>query len=128
MPYSKPQPDRHALGTDPAIICFNCNEPGHYAKDCKKPKWDKAHVRTAHTAIAEGPDEGEGKPEPPDQGSQQLSRSQGDQSEEDKLMEIDVYDNDWYEQDSDTEQMFAMQDRDVTKGQGEKARLRKVQL
>ena len=126
--YSKLQPDRHALDTNPAIICFNCNKPGHYAKDCKKPKWDKAHIRAAHTAISEEPDEGEVEPKPPDQGSQQLSRSQGDQSKEDKLMEIDVYDNDWYEWDSDTEKMCTMQDRDATKGQGEKAQFWKVQL
>jgi hypothetical protein len=112
----------------PAVICFNCNKPGHYAKDCKKPKRDRAHVRAARTAIVEEPEEVGNEPEPSEHGSQRLTESQGGRSGEDELVEVDVYDNDWYERDSDTEQMFAVREEGPTNNQGDKARFRKVQL
>jgi hypothetical protein len=125
----KPQlpPERDTSGA-PAVICFNCNKPGHYAKDCRQSKRDKAHVRAARTAVTEEPDEVEDEHEPPEHGSRRSSESQGGRSDEDELVEIDVYDNGWYERDSDTEQMFAIREEDPAKGQGDKARFRKVQL
>ena len=41
-------------------------------------------------------------------GSQQSIVSLGGQSADDHLVEVDVYENDWYEHDDDTDNMFAM--------------------
>jgi hypothetical protein len=41
-------------------------------------------------------------------GSQQSAASKGGQSEEDHLVEVDVYENDWYEHEDDTDQMFTI--------------------
>jgi hypothetical protein len=144
--YTKPQvPDKNTSGAEPTVICFNCDEPGHYARDCKKPKRDKSHIRAAHTAIMEEMDEtgnGHGKnnePTPSERSSHRSNGSRGSRDDEDELVEVDVYDNDWYERESDSENMFAIREGDristvkphldePTQNNEDKARFRKVQL
>jgi hypothetical protein len=51
--------DRDKIATIPTredMICFNCEEPGHYTRDCKKPKQIKLHMQAAHTAIIDEED------------------------------------------------------------------------
>ena len=51
--------DKDRLATIPAgedVICFNCDKPGHYARDYNKPKWDKSHICAAHTAMVDKQD------------------------------------------------------------------------
>jgi hypothetical protein len=138
-PHDKDRPAANPAGED--VICFNCDEPGHYARDCKKPKRNKAHVRAAHTAIVgnEDPDDIGREDQAPEHGAQQSVGSHGYQSDEEELIEVEVYDNnDWYERASDTENMFAMGEmsrvpmvkthEDGLAQDVDKARIRKVHL
>jgi hypothetical protein len=45
--------DKAVATASPDVICFNCDEHGHYARDCKEPKHNKEHVQAAHTAIVD---------------------------------------------------------------------------
>jgi hypothetical protein len=107
--------DKATAAASPDVICFNCDEHGHYARDCKKPKRNKEHVRAAHTAIVdeeEADDTGQ-EYQASEHNDQQPNGSQGHQSDDDELVEIDVYDNnDWYERESDSDPMFAIREAD----------------
>ena len=102
--------DKAVAAASPDVICFNCDEHGHYARDCKKPKRNKEHVRAAHTAIVDEEADDTGQEyQASENNDQQLNGSQGHQSDDDELVKIDVYDNnDWYERESDSDPMFAM--------------------
>ena len=41
-------------------LCFNCNQPGHYAQQCPRPRRKPDHLRAAHTELPDGSsDEGD---------------------------------------------------------------------
>ena len=98
-----------AIPTGEDVICFNCEEPGYYARDCKKPKWNKLHVRTAHTAIIDEENNDDQDNQLSAHSDQPSTGSQGYQSDEEEMVKVDVYDNnDWYDHVSDTEHMFVI--------------------
>jgi len=37
-----------------ASVCFNCNQPGHYAQQCLRPCKRPDHLRAAHTELPNG--------------------------------------------------------------------------
>ncbi|KAG6834727.1 hypothetical protein H0H93_007799 [Arthromyces matolae] len=121
--------------------CFNCGHGGHFAKDCPHPRTgQRAHIRAAHTMIQsdhENDEQGDALSrvsDDEDARSVQSSRAEDmDVDEEgDEYVTVDVYDNDYYTRDDESEHLVAMTDYPVeeTIPQDEPAqvRMRQVQL
>lgn len=69
-------------------------------RECPEPQKPKVHIRAAHTAIPEDPDEAD------DEDQDGEKNEAAEESEKEEYTKVDVYDNEWYEQDTDLEQMF----------------------
>ena len=101
------EPNSHRAG----VVCFNCGKLGHFRRDCKKPCQE--YVWAAHTDVAGKPASianghtwgGECTSTKP--GSNKSDNNHHSSNEE--LVEVDVYENDWYECEDDTDHMFAME-------------------
>ena len=109
--------DKNNHAAKAAVTCFNCGGLGHYARDCKKLRKDQVYIQAAHTEVADQPSHGDGGDEPQEGhapsecGSQWSMASQGAKSGDDHFVEVNVYENDWYEWDDDTDNMFTMRGR-----------------
>ncbi|KAG6875763.1 hypothetical protein C0992_002471 [Termitomyces sp. T32_za158] len=107
-----------------ANACFRCGRPGHYANDCPgnigcqgdKPR---AYVHTVHTAVPN--DDVVDSGNEPDVEDDEVDNLMGNVSEDntaseagehpgDEFIKVDVYDNDYYAWESDTEFMGALMD------------------
>lgn len=99
------------------VTCYNCGKVSHYARDRKKDNKTKDHIRASHMVIADDPGPEGNKNDQhhervPSICSSQCSAGSRGHQEVDDLVEIDVYNNDWYEHEFDAENMFTMQDID----------------
>ncbi|KAG6896337.1 hypothetical protein C0992_008925, partial [Termitomyces sp. T32_za158] len=107
-----------------ANACFQCGRPGHYANDCPgnngcqgdKPQ---AYIRTVQTAIPD--DDVINSGNKPDVKDDEVDNLIGNVPEDDaaseagehpgnEFVEVDIYDNDYYARESDTEFMRALTD------------------
>jgi hypothetical protein len=110
--------DRDKLNSGPGKqedLCYKCSKPGHFAKD--HFPGGKLHLRVAHTEVQDNLEdkniedhESSSSRTEPDNGGQNDPNS-----DDEEVVEVDVYDNDRYERDSDTERVFAARDQDEAK-------------
>ena len=114
------QPGNHGSSTP---TCFNCGEVGHMSYECKKPKKNRAFVRAAHTAAmddgAEADDEQDREAIASPEDVQDIDRPESEPASEsgDELIEVEVYDNEYYTRDNDTERAFAMTEAPIEDNQ-----------
>jgi hypothetical protein len=90
------------------ILCFICNQPGHLAHDHEPD--GKVHIQATHMEQSDGEANGEREedntkslhhePEADDHNAPQHS--------DNKMVEIDAYNNNWYEWASVLKQMFTI--------------------
>jgi hypothetical protein len=98
-------------------LCFICNQPGHLT--CNHEPDSKVHIRAAHTERSNGEANGEREEDNTKSLHHESKANDHDtpQHSGDEMVEIDTYDNDWYEQMSVSEQMFAIQHNDKKEDQ-----------
>ncbi|KAF5376508.1 hypothetical protein D9615_008683 [Tricholomella constricta] len=96
----------------PGEVCFNCGGKGHFAKDCKKSKKIRAFIRAACMAAPDAASEADDEDtslEDLDGRDNGRPDSEADkEDEDDDFVDMEVYDNEYYAQDDETEHMFAM--------------------
>jgi len=110
------QPARPGLYRHPPLpaldACFNCEKSGHYAAECPQPKQSRDWVRAAHMEVpGDNLDCGETGAEGNQSSVAENNGMNFHGSDHDGNMEeieVDVYDNDYYFQDSDNDIMAAM--------------------
>ncbi|GLB37195.1 putative DNA RNA polymerase [Lyophyllum shimeji] len=108
--------------------CFRCGGRGHFSKNCPTAaKPQRAQVRAAHTAVPEEPNDADdelasGRNSGSEHGAHERPESEVGGSEDDDIIEVEVFDNDYESSDSDGEHMFAMTElpahSDMHDGQG----------
>jgi hypothetical protein len=93
-------------------LCFICNQPGHFTHD-HDPS-GKVHIHAAHTEWNDhdADDEWEEDNTKSSQHEHKAEDQAASQHSSEEMVEVDVYDNDWYEWASVSEQMFAIQQED----------------
>ncbi|GLB42650.1 hypothetical protein LshimejAT787_1200990 [Lyophyllum shimeji] len=105
----RPGPNQQSTGAR----CFNCDEVGHMAYNCPKPRKNQAFIRAAHTAVPDNLDEDDDDQEPDapaPEDDTQIQRPESDDASEgsDDIIEVEVFDNEYYARESDTERLVAM--------------------
>jgi len=51
QPAAQPQPSSPPVHGQLPRVCFNCNQPGHFAKDCKEPRRNNYQRRTEGQVV-----------------------------------------------------------------------------
>ncbi|KAF5381313.1 hypothetical protein D9615_008285 [Tricholomella constricta] len=116
----------------PGEVCFNCWKLGHFAKDCKQPKEQRAFLRAARTAAPDAASEADDEdtsPEDPDGRDNGRPETEADNEDEgDEFVDMEVYENEYYARDDETERMFAMTEVIASEERNDKPPSRKVKV
>ncbi|KAF5378849.1 hypothetical protein D9615_006884 [Tricholomella constricta] len=116
----------------PGEVCFNCGKLEHFAKDCKQPKKQRAFLRAARTAapdVASEADDEDTSPEDPDGRDNGRPDTEADNEDEgDEFVDMEVYENEYYARDDETERMFTMTEVIASEERNDKPPARKVKV
>ena len=108
--------ERSGLDQKKPQLCFICNQPGHFARDHEPG--GKVHIRAAHTEWNDDDADDEREEDNAKSSHHEPEADQAaSQHDGEELVEVDVYDNDWYERASVSEQMLAIRHDDKVEDQ-----------